>query len=127
SIHRFVGERYYFDARGDSTFRAEDRTDNLRGEVRGLMGETDGRAGYFLTAVITLYHEGMWDRHRGGATWTDILRKMSELGSGYPAPRDIAIIKSYRIYYKTGSNRYPTHTVPEEMIPTIEEELKGRF
>jgi hypothetical protein len=34
------------------------------------------------------------------------------------------ILKSYGIYYKTGSRRYPTHTIPEEMIPTIEEELE---
>jgi hypothetical protein len=66
----------------------------------------------------------MWDRAYGGVVWTDILAKMREIGGDYPAPRDVAIIKSYRIYYKTGSRRYPTHTIPEEIIPIVKDELK---
>ena len=53
----------------------------------------------------------------------DILAKIRELGGVYPSPRDLALLKSYRIYYKTGSRRYPTHTVPEEIIPVVEEVL----
>jgi len=42
----------------------------------------------------------------------------------YPSPRHLAILKSYKIYYRTGSRRYPTHTIPEEMIPIIDIELE---
>jgi len=57
----------------------------------------------------------------------DILAKIRELGGNYPPPRDLALLKSYKIYYKTGSRRYPTHTVPEEIIPLVEEVLNQYF
>lgn len=122
-IDRFVGEHYYYDSRKDSLFRLEDRRDEVRSDVQGALGDTNGRAYYFLKSIILLYREDAWDKAYRGAVWTDILAKMRELGGGYPSPRDVAIIKSYRIYFKTGSRRYPTHTIPEEMIPTIDEEL----
>jgi len=122
-IDRFVGERYYFDSRKDGLFRLEDKRDEVRSDVQGALKDTKGRAYDFLKSIIILYKEDAWDKAYRGAVWTDILAKIRELGGGYPSPRDVAIIKSYRIYYKTGSRRYPTHTIPEEMIPTIDEEL----
>jgi len=123
-IDRFIGERYYFNR--NEGFRVADRRDLLKKEVRRALDET-GQRGYFaLKAMIELYKEGRWDRAFGGATWVDILSKARELGGIYPSPRDIVILKSYKIYYKTGSRRYPTHTIPEEMIPIMEMEL-GRW
>jgi hypothetical protein len=121
-IDRFIGERYYFDKK--EGFKVADRRDLLRNDVRRALNETGERGYYALKAIIELYKEGRWDRAYGGATWVDILSKVRELGGEYPSPRDIVILKSYGIYYKTGSRRYPTHTIPEEMIPTIEEELE---
>jgi len=123
TIDRFVGKHYYFD-KDNMSFKLEDRRDIIRKEVKGALKET-GEAGYFfLKAIIELWKEGRWDDAYGGATWVDILAKIRELGGRYPSPRHVVIIKSYRIYYKTGSRRYPTHTIPEEMIPTVEEELE---
>lgn len=41
-----------------------------------------------------------------------------------PASRDFAILKSYRLHYKSGSNRYPTHSIPEEAIHAVKEALE---
>jgi len=123
-INRFIGEHYFYDV-NVGQFTSENKTDILRKEVRDALEETKERGYSFLKAIIELYYKGKWDRAYGGATWTDILSKIRELNGKYPSPRDLAILKSYRIYYKTGSNRYPTHTVPEEMIPTIDNELEN--
>jgi len=120
-ISRFVGERYFFDG---SKFFLEDRRPALRQDIRAVIEETRGRVAIILRAIISLYHADMWDRAYGGAAWPDILANIREMRGSYPSPRDLTILKSYRIYFKTGSRRYPTHTVPEEMIPTIEEVLR---
>jgi len=120
-VDRFIGERYFFDG---NIFEKADKRDLLRDLVRNALKETKERDYFFLKTIIKLYYEGKWDRAYGGAIWIDILSKIRELGGSYPSPRDLAILKSYRIYFKTGSRRYPTHTVPVEMIPTIEEEME---
>jgi hypothetical protein len=120
-IGRFVGERYFFDG---SKFSQEDKRPALREDVNAVIEETSGRVAIILRAIISLYHADRWDKAYGGAAWPDILANIREMRGSYPSPRDLTILKSYRIYFKTGSRRYPTHTVPEEMIPTIEEVLR---
>ncbi|NHV98773.1 MAG: hypothetical protein HA496_03905 [Thaumarchaeota archaeon] len=120
-IDRFIGEHYYFDV--NTGLRLENRQENLKKEIRSALEETGKRGFYFLKAIIELYKEGKWDKAYGGATWADILAKIRELGGEYPAARDVALLKSYKIYYKTGSRRYPTHTIPEEIIPLVEKVL----
>jgi len=122
-IDCFVGKCYYFDSKG-GIFKLENRQCDICKEVFGALKDTKGRAYYFLKAIIELYNEGKWDRAYRGATWIDILAKIRDLKGAYPAPRDIVLISSYRIYYKTGSRRYPTHTIPEEMIPIVDAELE---
>jgi hypothetical protein len=121
-IDRFVGEHYFYDR--STGFEISDKRNLLREEVRGALEETKGRGYFLLKAIIDLEKEEKWDRAYGGATWVDILAKIRQLKGNYPSPRDLAIIKSYKIYYKTGSRRYPTHTVPKEMIQTINDELE---
>jgi hypothetical protein len=121
-IDRFVGEHYYFDV--STGLKLDNKQEELKKEIWSALEETGGRSYYFLKAVIELYKEGRWDRAYGGATWVNILAKIRELGGVYPPPRDLALLKSYKIYYKTGSKRYPTHTVPEEMIPVVKDVLE---
>lgn len=122
-IDCFVGKYYYFDTK-DGVFKLDNRQDDICKEVFGTLKDTKGRAYYFLKAIIKLYNEKKWDKAYGGAPWIDILAKIRDLRGTYPAPRDIAIIASYRIYYKTGSRRYPTHTIPEEIILIVDAELE---
>jgi len=121
-IDRFVGEHYFFDR--NTGFKYADERESLRKDVRNALQETKPRGYFFLKAIIDLEAKGKWDRAYGGATWVDILSEIRQLEGKYPSPRDLAILRSYRIYYKTGSRRYPTHTIPEEMIPTVNEELR---
>jgi hypothetical protein len=121
-IDRFIGEHYFYDR--STGFELSDKRNILRKEVQGALEETKGRGYFFLKAIIDLEAEGKWDRAYDGATWVDILFKVRQLKGSYPSPRDLAILRSYKIYYKTGSRRYPTHTVPREMMPTINDELE---
>lgn len=121
TIDRFVGTRYYFDP--VVGIALDNRQEEIRQGVRDAIKDTKGRGYFFLRAIVELYRENRWDRGYGGATWTDILAKTRELDGSYPAPRDIMLLKSYRLYYKTGSRRYPTHTIPEEIIDIVEEVL----
>ena len=123
-IDRFVGEKYFFAGKKENIFKIEDQRKSLIKNVKESLKDTKNRAYFFLMAIIQIYNEDRWDKAYRGATWIDVLAKIRELGGIYPAPRDIPILKSYRIYYKTGSRRYPTHTIPEEMIPTIKNELE---
>ncbi len=122
-IDCFIGKHYYFDIK-KGIFRLEDRQGDIRKEVLGALKDTKNRAYHFLKAIIELHKESKWDKAYGGATWIDILAKIRDMRGTYPAPRDLAITRSYRIYWKTGSRRYPTHTVPEEMIDVINGTLK---
>jgi len=121
-IDRFLGEHYFFDS--EEGFRAENRQDTVRDDVKNALRELKDRGYNFLQAVVDLYERGKWDRAYGGATWADILARVRGLGGGYPSPRDLAILKSYKLYYKTGSRRYPTHTIPEEILGPVEDVLK---
>jgi len=121
-IDRFVGERYFFDG---EKFSLQDKRAELREEVRRAIKETGGRGIHLLKALISLYRAGKWDRAYGGAAWPDILATIREIGGSYPSPRDLAILKSYKLYYRTGSRRYPTHTIPEEIIEVVDEELNA--
>jgi len=120
-VDKFVGEHYYFDINAGLTF--DNKQDELKKEILNALEETKGRSYYFLKSIIELGKIGKWDKAYGGATWVDILAKIRDLEGVYPPPRDLALLKSYKIYYKTGSRRYPTHTVPEEVIPVMEEVL----
>jgi hypothetical protein len=124
-IDRFVGEHYYFDV--SAGLKLDNKQEELKKEIRSALEESNGRNYYFLKAIIDLHKEGRWDKAYGGAAWADILAKIRELKGAYPPPRDLALLKSYKIYYKTGSRRYPTHTVPEEIIPIVEEVLDRYF
>ena len=120
-IEHFAGCHYCFDEKSGVT--RGDASGKTAVEAMGALKDTAGRGFYFLKALIALYEEDKWDKAYHGAAWADVLAKIRELGGAYPSPRDLSILKSYGIYYRTGSRRYPTHTIPEEMISTIKKTL----
>ena len=124
-IDRFVGEHYYFDV--SAGLKLDNKQEELKKEIWEVLEITNGRTYHFLKAIIKLYKEGRWDRTYGGATWWDIMAKIRELKGTYPLLPDLAILKSYKIYYKTGGTRHRTYTVPEEIIPVVEEVLERYF
>jgi len=120
-IDRFRGRCYSFNP--DEGFRNENRQLTIKEDVEHALEELGERGYYFLQAVTNLYKADKWDHAYGGVTWADILAEIRKLGGQYPSPRDIAILKSYKLYYKTGSRRYPP-TIPEEIIEVVETALK---
>ena len=41
-----------------------------------------------------------------------------------PAPKDYTWAKAYGLYFKAGSNRYPAHCMPPEIIPAVRAALQ---
>ena len=103
-IDSFFG-RYYTFVNGK--FEIGGKQDKVREDVIDALSQVGERGYAFLKAIIDLYEEGRWDY--GGAKFSDIVAKMREnTGKGtHPSSRDYVTFNSYKIYYKTGSNKYP--------------------
>lgn len=117
--------RYYAYREGEG-LRFEDSWPQVKKDVMEVLAQLGERGYLFLKAILELNQEGKWSGDYFGASYSEVLAKMRQL-AGRPvmlAPRDFTILKSYRVYYKSGSNRYPTHSIPEEAIPAIKEALE---
>lgn len=100
--------------------------DDVKKDIFEVLEQLGERAYAFLKAIIELHADGKWSGYTSGAPYSDILAKMREICGKpiYPAPgRDFPILKSYRVYYKSGSRKYPSHSIPEEIIPIVKEAL----
>jgi hypothetical protein len=120
----FRGKYYSYEEGKGLTI--ENAWEKVKKNILEALNQTDERGHAFLKAIVILHEDGKWSGDYYGASYTDILRVMREISGKplFPAPRDLLIFKSYRIYYKSGSRKYPTHSIPEEIIPVIKEVLK---
>ncbi len=120
----FRGKYYvYEEGRG---LRLENAWKRVKRDVLDAL-EVTGERGYaFLKAIIMLHEEGKWKGDYYGARYEDIIAKMRDIlgKTVFPAPRDFIVFRSYKICYKSGSRKYPTHSVPEEIIPAVGEALE---
>ena len=122
-IDCFRGKYYSFE---NDILEITNKQNEVREAVIEVLGVT-GEKGYaFLKAIINIYEEGKWDSAYGGAEFSNIIAKMREIIGKHtmPSPRDYPLFSSYKLYYKTGSNKYPTHTIPMEIIPVVKEALE---
>ncbi len=101
--------------------------DEVRQDVLEALKQTGDRGYFYLRAVIELYEEkkgryNYWD----GPSYSEVLSKIREISGKLimPTPRDFAILKAYRLYYKSGSRRYPGHSIPLEIIPAVKRALE---
>jgi hypothetical protein len=122
-VESFLGEYYTF---VNGKFEVGSKHDEVREDVLKALSGAGERGFAFLKAILELYEEGKWDSVYGGAKFSDIVAKMREITgrSIMPSPTNYALFNSYKIYYKTGSNRYPTHTIPPESIPAVKKALE---
>lgn len=122
-IDCFRGKHYSFE---NGVFEIKNRQNEVREAVIEVLGVTGERGYAFLKAIINIYEEGKWDSAYGGAEFSNIIAKMREIIGKHtmPSPRDYPLFSSYKLYYKTGSNKYPTHTIPMEIIPVVKEALE---
>ncbi len=117
--------KYYVYEEGKG-LRLENAWNLIKKDVLEALKITGERGYAFLKAIIMLYREGKWKGDLYGARYDDIIAKMREILGKivFPAPRDFILFRSYKIYYKSGSRKYPTHSIPEEIIPAVEEALE---
>ena len=78
----------------------------------------------FLLSLATLCstREDYWLHYWDGPPLREVIRKMDEIlgRTGImPAPQDYLILSAYGLYTKGGSNKYPAHCMPIEIIPTV--------
>jgi hypothetical protein len=83
----------------------------------------------FLSSLADLCknRNDYWLNYWDGPRLQEIIRKMDEMigdVGNVPAPQDYLILSAYGLYYKGGSNKYPAHCMPIEIIPTVEDALK---
>lgn len=83
----------------------------------------------FLSALADLCKNrtDYWLNYWDGPALREIIRKMDEIigdVGNVPAPQDYLILSAYGLYYKGGSNKYPAHCMPIEIIPIAEDALK---
>lgn len=83
----------------------------------------------FLLSLAQLCKKGedYWFHYWDGPPLREVIRKMDEiLGSvgSLPAPQDYLVLSAYGLYYKGGSNKYPAHCMPIEIIPAAESSLR---
>jgi len=120
----FRGRYYVYEE--DRGLRLENSWERVKRDVLEALKVTGERGYAFLKAIIMLHEEGKWKGDYYGARYEDIIAKMREIlgKTVFPAPRDFIVFRSYKICYKSGSRKYPTHSIPEEIIPAVEEALE---
>lgn len=119
----FRGKFYYYSE--EDGFELRNCWVDVKRDVLEALDQIGERGYVFLKALITLYEQGKWKGYYYGAKYSDIIRVMRNIYGRpiFPAPRDFVILKSYNIYYKSGSRKYPGHSIPEEIIPAVKEAL----
>jgi hypothetical protein len=120
---RFRGKFYIYEE--DKGLTLGDATKEIRKDVFEALNLLGERGYAFLMSIIELHEEGKWKGDFYGATYSDVLAKIRKICGKLilPAPRDFPILTSYRIYFKSGSRKYPGHSIPEEIIPALKEAL----
>jgi len=116
--------RYYIYEEGKG-LKIGSAWDDVKKNVLEALDQLGERGYAFLRAIVELHEEGKWNGDYYGASYVEILRKMRQICGKplMPAPRDFPILASYEIYYKSGSRKHPSHSIPEERIDAVREAL----
>ena len=119
----FRGKYYIYDE--NKGLKIGNAWERVKQDVIEALNITGVRGYAFLKAIIILHEEGKWYGDLYGASYSDILAVMRNILGEFttPAPRDFVVLRSYKIYYKSGSRKYPTHSIPEEILPIVKEAL----
>jgi len=120
----FKGQFYTYSEGERLTMR--NASEDVKKDVLEALNQVGERGYALLKAIAELHDLGKWIGDYYGATYADILAQIRKLCGKplLPAPRDFPILASYRIYYKSGSRKHPTHSIPEERIDSVKEALE---
>lgn len=133
----FRGKYYTFE---NGKFELKNSWERVKQDVKNLLIEAKPKVSkrYFaflkaLTELCESKENYIWHDYHG-PSWSELIRKMGEIAGKavtFPAPQDYAALQAYGLYFKGGSNNYPTHCIPFEIIPVVKEALKewegGRY
>ncbi len=121
----FRGLCYTYELGG--TLKNECSWDAVYRDTKNALRDTKGRVFYFLKAIIEIYRkEGAPEpTYFNAPSLSKIQEKIAQITGHVKmlTPVDYVTLKAYRIYFKAGSRRYPTHAIPIESIPPIEKAL----
>jgi hypothetical protein len=103
----------------------------VKRDVHELLEKGGERMYAFLKAVVELTEE-LLKKHGPrycyifGPDYGSIVRRMREILGRLetPLPRDFVLLKASGIYYKSGSRRYPSHSILLETLPAVKEALE---
>jgi 6-pyruvoyl-tetrahydropterin synthase len=125
----FRGNYYtYF---GDGNLQLKSSWNEVKKDVHETLKEGGERVYAFLRAIIELTEEMLKRSEPSylyifGPDYGSILRRMREILGRIEmlTPRDFAVLKASGIYYKSGTRRYPSHSILLETIPAVKEALE---
>ncbi|WP_448578657.1 hypothetical protein [Thermosphaera sp.] len=124
----FRGKYYTYAGNGDLQLKGS--WDEVKKDAYEALEKGGERLYAFIKAIVELTEEMLekyWPEHCYifGPDYGSILRRMREiLGEVVtPLPNDFVLLKAYGLYYKSGSRRYPGHSIPLEIIPAVKEAL----
>lgn len=121
----------YYTYLGDGNLQLRSSWSEVKRDVYEVLEKGGERVYAFLRAIVELTEELLKKYeprycYLFGPDYESILRRMREILGRIevPTPRDFAILKASGIYYKSGSRRYPGHSIPLEIIPAVKEALE---
>jgi hypothetical protein len=121
----------YYTYLGDGNLQLKSSWSEVKRDVHELLEKGGERMYAFLKAVVELTEE-LLKKHGPrycyifGPDYGSIVRRMREILGRLetPLPRDFVLLKASGIYYKSGSRRYPSHSILLETLLAVKEALE---
>jgi hypothetical protein len=115
SLGGFQGKYYSLDENGQLSFK--NSQDNVRKNVRTALKKWGERGYGILQALIN---------KNGRTSYFELIDEIErvlgyEFAPSYVLPR----LAPLKLVFKTGSNKYPEWTMPSEIIPVVQEEIRS--
>jgi len=115
SLGGFQGKHYSVDERGRISFSSSWPT--VKENIKKSLDNWGDKAYSVLRALIN---------KKGNSAYFELIDEIGKiLGKEYVPSWILPRLEPLKLVFKTGSNKYPRWTIPTEIIPVIEEELKG--
>ena len=115
SLGGFQGKHYSVDKRGRISFSGSWPT--VKENIKKSLDNWEDKAYAVLRALIN---------KKGNSAYFELIDEIGKiLGKEYVPSWILPRLEPLKLVFKTGSNKYPRWTIPTEIIPVIEEELKG--
>lgn len=115
SIDLFRGQWYTVSQKGK--LRLKGSVEELKRDIQAALQQGGLKAYTFLKVLV---------EHDGTAEFKTIAREMEQLMDERVWPTyPLTLLKKFDLVFDTGSNRYPTKTLPGEILPIVKQELEN--